>query len=81
MSDILKASRVPPEQLRKWIDASRFAWESTEELEPLEAIIGQDRAVGAISFGVDIESEGYNILAVGPPGSGRTTAVRQFLTR
>ena len=81
MSDILKASRVPPEQLRKWIDASRFAWESTDELAPLEAIIGQDRAVGAIGFGVDIDSEGYNIFAVGPPGSGRTTAVRQFLTR
>ncbi|MGC9359361.1 MAG: Lon protease family protein [Anaerolineae bacterium] len=81
MSDIAESSRVPPEQLRKSIDASRFAWKSTEELDPLETIIGQDRAVGAIGFGVDIDSEGYNIFAVGPPGSGRTTAVRQFLTR
>jgi len=81
MSDIVESTRVFPEQLRKSVDASRFAWESTEELEPLEAIIGQDRAVRAIGFGVDIDSEGYNIFAVGPPGSGRTTAVRQFLER
>jgi septin family protein len=47
----------------------------------LEQIIGQDRAIDAIDFGVDMPSQGYNIFAVGPAGSGRTTAVRQFLNK
>ena len=81
MADILTSFEVGPNQLRKQIAPSRFSWKSTEELEPLEAIIGQDRAVGAIGFGVDITSEGYNIFAVGPAGSGRTTAIRQYLAR
>ena len=81
MADILTSFEVGPDQLRKQIAPSRFSWKSTEELEPLEAIIGQDRAVGAIGFGVDITSEGYNIFAVGPAGSGRTTAIRQYLAR
>ena len=81
MSNILASFEVAPDQLRAQIDPLRFAWQSSEELEPLDAIIGQDRAVGAIGFGVEIGSEGYNIFAVGPAGSGRTTAIRQYLAR
>lgn len=74
-------NHLKPEQLRQKTDAALFTFESTEELEPLERIIGQDRAVTAIDFGVEIPSKGYNIYAVGPPGSGRTTAVRRFLNQ
>lgn len=70
-----------PDQVRRFTDPAQFAFQTTAELADLEKIIGQDRAVRAISFGVDIQSQGYNIFAVGPSGSGRTTAVRQFLDR
>ncbi len=73
--------RLRPEQLRQRTDPSIFGFQSTEELQPLQRVIGQDRAVEAIDFGVEIPSKGYNIYAVGPAGSGRTTAVRRFLTQ
>ncbi|MCE5259277.1 MAG: AAA family ATPase [Chloroflexi bacterium] len=72
---------LAPEQLRVVTDSTQFAFTSTAELTPLDKIIGQDRAVRAIDFGVDIDAPGYNIYAVGPAGSGRTTTVKQFLNQ
>jgi lon-related putative ATP-dependent protease len=45
----------------------------------LETIIGQDRAVRALRFGLGIKSKGFNIYVAGLPGTGKTTAVKQFL--
>jgi lon-related putative ATP-dependent protease len=53
--------------------------ESTEELPPLEGIIGQERAVRALRFGLDIKERGFNIYVSGQPGTGRATAVKDFL--
>jgi len=77
----VKDLELGPEQLRVESDPSVFSFKSTAELQPLDRVIGQERAVRAIDFGVDMPSYGYNIFAVGLPGSGRTTAVRQFLGR
>lgn len=76
-----KDRELQPEQLRRKSDPSMFSFESTAGLPPLQQVIGQERAVRAIDFGTEIPSHGYNIFAVGPAGSGRTTAVRQFLDR
>ncbi|UCF58880.1 MAG: AAA family ATPase, partial [Candidatus Bathyarchaeota archaeon] len=53
--------------------------ETTKDISPLEGIIGQDRAVRALSFGLDIKERGFNIYVAGYPGTGRTTAVKDFL--
>jgi lon-related putative ATP-dependent protease len=45
----------------------------------LEEIVGQERAVKALKFGLDIKEQGFNIYVAGVPGSGRTTAVRDFV--
>jgi lon-related putative ATP-dependent protease len=52
---------------------------STEELPPLEGIIGQERAVRALQFGLNVESVGFNTYVAGPPGIGKMTAVQAFL--
>jgi lon-related putative ATP-dependent protease len=70
---------LAPDRLRRTTDPSAFAFTTTAELEPLGYVIGQERAVRAIDFGIDMPGDGYNIFAMGPAGSGRTTAVRQFL--
>jgi lon-related putative ATP-dependent protease len=75
-----KRFELSADQLWHSTDPSLFP-RSTAELEPLGRVIGQERAVHSIGFGVEIESQGYNIFAVGVPGSGRTTAVRRFLTQ
>jgi len=66
-------------QLRRICDPASFSFASTEELPPLDEVIGQDRAVRAVSFGIDIQSPGYNIYALGPAGTGKTATIRRFL--
>ncbi len=77
----LKDLEISTDRLRRETDPSSFSFQTTEEVSPLEEILGQERAVRSIDFGVDIPSHGYNIFAVGPSGSGRTTVVNQFLNR
>jgi len=53
--------------------------ETTEKLVPLKEIIGQERAVRALKFGLGIRDRGFNIYVAGYPGTGRTTAVQNFV--
>lgn len=52
---------------------------SSADAGTLETIIGQERAVRSLKFGLGIKSKGFNIYVAGLPGTGKTTAVRQFL--
>ena len=72
---------LSPESLR-WICApDSLPFDSTEDLQSLEEIVAQERAVQAIAFGVGIHSAGFNLFALGPPGTGKAMAIRHFLTR
>ena len=68
-------------QLRHICDPAQFEFKSTAELTPLEDVLGQDRAVRAVSFGIDIESPGYHMFALGPAGTGKSTTIHKFLDR
>ncbi len=70
---------LAPEELRKECDPRLMECDTTEELSPLEEIIGQDRAIRALRFGIDIKERGFNIYVAGVPGTGRTTTVKNFL--
>ena len=72
-------SSLEPEQLRKVCDPSTLNFETTDDLQPLHEPIGQDLAMRAVRFGLDIDHPGYNIYAVGLPGSGRATMIRHLL--
>jgi lon-related putative ATP-dependent protease len=52
---------------------------STEELKPLEMMVGQPRAYQALNLGFSAKEAGFNIFVAGPPGTGKTTAVTDFL--
>ncbi|MCS7116342.1 MAG: AAA family ATPase [Nitrososphaerales archaeon] len=52
---------------------------TTEELTPTEEIIGQERALRALKFGLEMDSKGFNIYVAGIPGTGKVTAIRSFL--
>jgi len=71
--------RLTPEQLRWICDPQELGFETTAEIEPLDEPIGQERALSALDFGVNIRSEGYNVFVLGPPGTGRSTMTRQAL--
>ena len=53
--------------------------ESSKEIRPVEGIIGQDRALQALRFGLEMKGKGFNVYAAGQPGTGKNTAVRQIL--
>ncbi len=73
MAKITEQKRLSLEQLRKKTDPRSLGFATTEDIPALEEFIGQKRAVSAISFGLEVESKGYNIFVLGNPGSGRTT--------
>jgi predicted ATP-dependent protease len=66
------------EQLRAIVPSGELP-SSTREIEPLAEITGQGRALEAISFGLSLGAEGYNIIVSGPVSSGRNTAAEQLV--
>ncbi len=70
---------LTPENLRKECKPDLMRCPTTQELNPLQEIIGQERAVRALKFGLGIKERGFNVYVAGYPGTGRTTAVKNFL--
>jgi lon-related putative ATP-dependent protease len=66
-------------QARKICEKEFIKCRATDDLEPLIEIIGQDRAVKALQFGLDIKEEGFNLYVAGMPGTGKKTAIVGFL--
>jgi predicted ATP-dependent protease len=60
-------------------DLDVFDFDATDALPPEVSIIGQERAVRAIEFGVGIASSGFNVYALGQTGTGRSTTIRALL--
>jgi len=72
-------SPISYKQLKDSFNSKNLNCKTTEELEPLEGIIGQDRAVKSLKFGLNIENNGFNIYVSGYSGTGRTTSVKEFV--
>ena len=70
---------VPIDRLRRSTDPAALGFRDTDEMGCLKGLIGQERAVRSISFGLSVNSKGYNLFVVGNPGSGRTTYVLEEL--
>jgi lon-related putative ATP-dependent protease len=66
-------------QLRRVVDLASLGFKTTDELQPVNGLIGQDRALKAIQFGANIKSHDFNVFVLGPPASGKSTAVRAHL--
>lgn len=64
-------------QLKNKCTEDTFSFRTTAELEPLDDIIGQDRAVQALDFGLAVKMKGYNIYMSGPSGTGKTTHAKK----
>ncbi|RMD96164.1 MAG: ATP-dependent protease, partial [Calditrichaeota bacterium] len=79
MPSILQSTKLDQSLLRWQCDPEIFEAESTRGIEPLESIIGQDRALKAIRLGLEVKSAGYNIYVSGMTGTGRKTTIKRFL--
>ncbi len=63
-------------QMKRSCSPEEFSFRTTQEIPPLEGIIGQERAVQALDFGLAVKMKGYNIYMSGPSGTGKTTYAR-----
>jgi len=73
------SKELTAEQVSLKCDPELFQCRSTGELAPKSGIIGQDRALSALKFGLNCVKPGFNIFVSGPAGTGRTTAIKSFL--
>ena len=71
---------LPVDALRRTVDADELGFTSTAMLTPLTGLIGQDRALKALEFGVGMTAHDFNVFVLGPPASGKRTAVKALLT-
>ncbi len=69
---------LKPSALRRVCDPKVFDFKLTSELKPLDVVIGQERAVQAIEFGLTMPSGGYNIFITGEEGTGKSTIAREL---
>ncbi|RKX81740.1 MAG: ATP-dependent protease [Spirochaetes bacterium] len=72
-------AEVPFEKLRWRFDPASLSFKTTDELEPLKEIIGQNRGVEAFRFGIGMEKQGYNVFVTGMAGTGRMSTVKKLL--
>ncbi|MDV7210405.1 Lon protease family protein [Azotobacter beijerinckii] len=71
--------RLAPDELTRPFDPAQFDFASTAELEPFRGVLGQERAVEALQFGVAMPRPGYNVYVMGEPGTGRFSYVKRYL--
>jgi predicted ATP-dependent protease len=70
---------LPSESLYRRCDLSGLSFDTTDDLEPLAGIFGQERAREAIDLGVGLRARGYNVFILGPAGLGKHSLARQLL--
>src|SRR5210317_1125533 len=73
------ATSLPAERLYRHCAPEELSFASTDELEPLGDHLGQDRAVEALEFGLQIPHEGYNIFLLGSTGVGKRELIDKLL--
>ena len=74
-----KQCELKPSDLRSTCDPKMFTFKDTSEVNPLEKVIGQERAVQAIEFGLNMKSPGYNIFVTGIEGTGKSTIIKDIV--
>jgi predicted ATP-dependent protease len=69
--------KLPTDSLKLTIDLTGFNFSPAPRLA--SAILGQDRARSALTFGVAMPNSGYNIFVMGESGLGRVSLITSHL--
>ena len=72
---------LPFEKLCRTCDPGSMGSSDSSQISTLKTIIGQERAVKALRFGLGIKEKGFNIYASGRPGTGRRPKLVSALGR
>lgn len=79
MASIKQRLEIPLDRLRWELDPATLPFATTDDLAPMEGIVGQKRGVEAFRFGMGMNKKGYNIFVTGQPGTGRLATVKKLL--
>ncbi len=64
----MKPYELSPEKLTSQCEESCLKFTTTAEVTPIDGVLGQDRALEAIAFGLGMKRRGYNIYVGGNLG-------------
>ncbi|MGP8089465.1 MAG: Lon protease family protein, partial [Syntrophobacteraceae bacterium] len=71
---------LPARELRAHFEDDLPAFDTTASLEDVaERVVGQERAIDAIQFGMGMKESGYNIFIAGPSKAGLTYTAKTFI--
>ena len=70
---------LPVEQLYRHADVTALHFTTTADIEPVDGLVGQRRALNAVHFGAQIDRSGFNLFVIGSPAAGMRRAVEAVL--
>jgi len=77
----MPARKLACHECHKRLAPTELSFKTTDDVEPVSGIAAQERALAALSFGLDIRHSRFHVVVVGPSGSGRTFCARQVARR
>ncbi|HEY9052543.1 MAG TPA: Lon-like protease helical domain-containing protein, partial [Gammaproteobacteria bacterium] len=69
------------EHLRPKCIADSLSFKTTDELQDLPGILGQERALQAMEFSIGVRHRGFNLYVMGPSGLAKHGIIRKYLAR
>jgi predicted ATP-dependent protease len=66
---------------QRYVDPATLPFKTTEEVNPLSGMGAQERALSALTFGLEIGQPRFHVVVVGAPGTGRTFCARAVARR
>ncbi|QHO75588.1 ATP-dependent protease [Bradyrhizobium sp. CCBAU 051011] len=74
-----KPAPLPAAVLYRYADASALNFQTTTDLQPLDGLVGQQRALGALQLGTKLNKPGFNLFVTGSAGSRMQKTVESLL--
>ncbi len=76
-----KKCELSYKDLKNYCSTDNFNFDTTAELESNDKGIGQDRAISALEFGLNVDVRGNNLYLEGPSGVGKTMYTKNYLNK
>ena len=72
-------SSLGTDDLRYTCPPDSIPWRTTDEAPSLGNMVGQERALRAIDFGLRMDSRGYNLFLLGETGCGKSSTISSLI--
>jgi len=80
-SDAKKSCRLNWKQVHRHIDPSMFRFKTTCEVEKLNGVVEQARALEALELGLAIQKKNFNIYISGASGTGKSSLLKRLVQK